>query len=140
MELSFKKFLESQSYWGDQGAGILAIATDIGKWLVAFRSEYVMEPGTWGIIGGKIDEEDASNPQLAAKREFIEETKYTGPIKLTKASIWKSPEIDPYTNKPVFIFHNFIGEIVKGRWEPEIDWETEYFKWVSYDELMRLSP
>ena len=136
---SFGIFLESRGYWGSQGAGVLAIATDIGKWLVALRSGGVgYEPHTWSTIGGKIDDEEMS-PDQAARREFFEETEYNGPLTLHPAYVYVSPEKDKL-RKPKFSYHNFIGEIVKGDWEPQINWETDRFVWVGYEGLMELSP
>ncbi len=139
MYRSFSQFLENRSdYWGSQGAGILAFATDERKWLVALRSVRVREPNTWCVIGGKIDDKDV-DPQEAAKREFLEEAGYSGPMRMHKAHVWKSPEMKE-DGKPKFIYHNFIGEIVKGAWEPRKNWETEKFNWVSYDKLLKLQP
>src|SRR5690242_16780330 len=88
---SFRIWLEHE-YWGSQGAGVLPIATDTGEWLVALRSDSVQEPNTWSGIGGKIDPGDAHNPEISAKREFFEESGYSGPITMTKAFVWQSPE------------------------------------------------
>lgn len=138
MVISFKKFFETKTdYWGTVGAGILPFATDVGKWLVALRSSAVREPNTWGVIGGKIELHE--NPQRAAKREFIEETRYSGPIQLYKAFVYQSPEKD-YTGKPKFVYHNFIGSLIKGDWEPKKNWENTKFEWVTYEDLMQLSP
>ncbi len=134
-------FLENRGYWGKQGAGTLAIATDIGKWLVALRGPKTYEPNTWANIGGKIDDDEvgAIAPEHAAKREFFEEMDYTGPMKLYPAYVWVSPEKDE-TGNPKFIYHNFIGEIVKGTWEPKINWETSRVAWVDYEGLMEIEP
>lgn len=140
MYRSFSQFLEARKYWGAQGAGVLAIAVDTGNWLVALRSATVQEPNTWGGIGGKIDPADHANPQDAAKREFFEETGYAGPMSMMKAFVYQSPERDPITRTPIFTYHNFIGEIKKGRWEPKPNWETEQFAWVSSEELIDLHP
>ena len=45
-------------FYGDKGAGILPICKKTGRILVAYRSLEVNEPHTWGIFGGKLDEED----------------------------------------------------------------------------------
>jgi 8-oxo-dGTP pyrophosphatase MutT (NUDIX family) len=137
MHPSFGLFLESRGYWGSQGAGILAIATDTGKWLLGLRSNATtFEPGTWALIGGKMDE---NNPRNAAKREFIEETGYQGTFDLHQAHTYKSPEKGE-NGEPKFVYHNFVGEIVKGHWEPKLNWETAKFIWVDYEGLQKIKP
>lgn len=128
MNFSFRTFVESDHH-GRAGAGILAIAKDTGKWLVALRSHEVKEPGTWAGVGGKI--EDGEDPKEAAVREFKEETGYKGEIHLQKAIEYK---------KPHFTFHNFIGEIEKGTWEPKKNWENDEFRWLTFKELLNLEP
>lgn len=136
---SFGLFLENRGYWGSQGAGILAIATDTGKWLLALRSNKVhFEPNTWAIIGGKMDTGEVS-PEQSAKREFVEETGYLGSMKLYSAHIYQSPKMNK-EEKPKFIYHNFIGEIVKGNWEPKANWETNKFAWLDYEGLLKIEP
>jgi 8-oxo-dGTP pyrophosphatase MutT (NUDIX family) len=87
------------------------------------------------LIGGKIDEEEGqseSNIEDVAKREFIEETGYSGKIELIPAYIFETP------NKS-FKYYNFIG-LIDNEFNPQIDWETEYFKWVTFDEMMKIEP
>lgn len=139
MRPSFGLFLENRGYWGSRGAGILAMAVDIGKWLVALRSDKVrFEPNTWAIIGGKMDLGETS-PERSATREFMEETEYLGPMTLHPAHVYQSPEMGE-DEKPKFVYHNFIGEIVKGHWEPKINWETNRFAWVDYEGLLEIEP
>ena len=139
MYSSFNSFLENNGYWGSQGAGILAIAIDTGKWLLALRSGRVnYEPYTWSNIGGKVDEGE-TQPERAARREFFEETEYNGPLKLYPAYIYQSPSKNE-TGEPKFTYHNFIGEIIKGNWEPKINWETDRFTWLDYKGLLEIKP
>lgn len=119
------------TFWGDFGAGILPISKTTGKILVAYRSAYVNEPHTWGVWGGKLDVEDDNKLIDAAKREFKEESGYKGSVDLYPAFIFKSPNGS-------FEYYNFIG-IVGKEFIPNLDWETETFKWVTYDELINLN-
>ncbi len=140
MCVSFGEFLEARGYWGSQGAGILAFATDVQRWLLALRSREVgYEPEKWAGIGGKIDDGEELTPEQAARREFMEETEYDGPMTLHPAYVFQSPEKDELGN-PRFVYHNFIGEIVKGDWEPKINWETERFAWLDYEGLLDIKP
>jgi 8-oxo-dGTP pyrophosphatase MutT (NUDIX family) len=129
MNFSFRTFLESREYYGREGAGILAIAKDTGKWLLALRSPKVKEPGVWAGVGGKMEE--GEDPEETATREFKEETGFRGKVTLHKAFKYRKPDLT---------FHNFIGEINKDTWEPKANWETEKFRWLTFDELLALKP
>lgn len=134
-------FRHSQ-YWGNQAAGVLVCAEDTGRFLVSMRSPYVMEPNTWGIISGKIDEDE--DPETAVKRELHEETGYNGPVDLIPAYVYQDEEagaVDEFgeTEEVGFTFYNFVGK-VPTEFDPSTDWETEYFEWMTLDELQNASP
>lgn len=128
---------ENKEFWGNQGAGILAIATDTGKWLVAHRSSEVKQPNCWGVIGGKVENQE--KPGTGARREFYEETGYEGVLNIQEVYNWISPD-KKVDGTPKFVYHNFLGEFVKGDWEPEVNFETTEFKWCTYKELLDLKP
>lgn len=115
---------DDDRFWGNRGAGILLIAQDTRRLLLVLRSQEVNEPGTWGIPGGKIDDEDES-PQVAAKREAREEVGYRGALKLIPAHVFKAGN---------FKFFNFIG-IVPKEFKPRLDWENDDAGWFSLKEL-----
>lgn len=115
---------DDERFWGNRGAGVLLIAKDTGKILLVHRSEEVNEPGTWGVPGGAIDDEDES-PVHAAKREAYEEVGYTGPIDIHKSYVFKAAK---------FRYFNFIG-IVPTEFEPRLDWENDDAGWFSLDDL-----
>ena len=58
---TYNQFLESiqvidgKKFWGTIGAGILPYCVKTKKYLVLLRSDEVLEPLTWGLIGGKLD-------------------------------------------------------------------------------------
>jgi len=114
-------------FWGDQGAGILPLCTSTGRFLLAYRSSEVNEPHTWGIWGGRIEDEA---PETAARREFIEETGYTGSMELVPSYV--------YTTEG-FQYSNFLG-IVPEEFEPGHGWETEGHRWVTWEEMYRVKP
>lgn len=129
-------------FWGNIGAGVLPVCSSTKRILVAMRSSYVNEPHTWGVIGGKLDEEhhiDNKNIDTdvkgAAKREFIEETGFNGNVKLHSAYIFEAKE----GGNVVFTYYNFIGELPE-EFDATPDRETSYFEWVTFEELMDLSP
>lgn len=115
---------EDERFWGNRGAGILLIAKDTGRLLLVLRSQEVNEPGTWGIPGGAIDDEDESEVS-AAKREAHEEVGYRGNIEIHQSYIFKAAK---------FRYFNFIG-IVPNEFTPRLDWENDEAEWFSLDEL-----
>ena len=117
--------LLSQKYWGASAAGILLQAEDTGNYLIALRSQDVMEPGTWGIIGGKIDDDE--DPEMAARRELQEETGYNGPLDLKLIHIYEDEKED-------FKYYNFLGTIPEEE-DFEPNWETDDFVWMSLENL-----
>lgn len=117
-------------FWGNVGAGILPISKSTKRILISYRSKYVNEPNTWGIWGGKID--DNENIKETVIREFTEETNYHGNIDMIDAYVFKS-------QNNTFTFYNFIG-IIDEEFVPELDWETEDYKWVTFEELLNIEP
>jgi 8-oxo-dGTP pyrophosphatase MutT (NUDIX family) len=136
--MKYLKLFEETEYWGKKGAGILPICKETKTLLVPFRSSNVLEPHTWGVWGGKIDlgEEDEYERTLsidasveeAAKREFVEESEYDGEIKLIPAYVYRDGS---------FAYHNFFG-LVDYEFEPVLNWETEDYRWMTYEELLAL--
>ena len=130
-------FLNEREYWGSMGAGVIPFARDTRKFLLSLRSKEVNEPGTWGIIGGKLDEGE-TNPKIAALREFTEEIVL--PIdesSLELVYVYNSKEKDE-NNKSRFTYYTFIANL--DREIPELEtkeygWETDTCKWFSLKEL-----
>jgi 8-oxo-dGTP pyrophosphatase MutT (NUDIX family) len=133
---SFKKYNEEivydnksgLSFWGNLGAGILPLCITTKRFLVALRSEYVDIPNCWNLWGGKVNSEE--NVEIAAKREFEEESGYNGDIELIPAYIFKTKG---------FEYHNFIG-LISNEYTPSLDWETQDYEWLTFDELLELEP
>jgi len=119
-----------ESYWGTIGAGIVPFCKTTKRFLVGFRSAYVLEPHTWSGFGGKLDIDDGVDEEIdeAAIRELEEETCYSGNIELIKGFVFKDKN---------FEYHNFIG-IVDEEFKPILNWENEDYKWLSYHELLNL--
>lgn len=114
------------SFWGNKGAGVLPYCIKTKRYLINHRSEDVNEPDTWGVWGGAIDGRE--NPESAALRELREECGYNGKVRLLKAYIFRTPSGS-------FTYYNFIG-LVNEEFEPELDWESQGYEWVSYEELL----
>jgi|TARA_A100000172_G_C3039350_1_gene109816 8-oxo-dGTP pyrophosphatase MutT (NUDIX family) len=133
---NWRKFLaeieEPEKFWGSIAAGILPIAQSTGRVLINLRSPWVMQPLTWGVIGGKLDDNEGANIENAAKREFEEETgiKFTGSL----IPIYKFQSAEGN-----FTYQNYIG-LVKKEFTPKKNWESADFKWISFDQIEELAP
>ena len=137
MKSSFQYLTETEEpdvFWGSVGAGILPICRSTGRLLIAHRSRYVQEPNTWGIWGGKLDleedEETLDDIETAAEREFYEEAGYDGDLELIPSFVYRAPGGN-------FEYHNFIG-IIDEEFSPRLDWENKGFRWMTYEELLKL--
>jgi len=109
----------------------LPFARSTGRFLIAYRSGGVMEPRTWGTIGGRIDEGETAAE--AAWREFEEETGQDGnDLGLELQPLFRF--VDPEAG---FQYFNFLG-LVDDEFEPEANWETDEWRWVTQHELRGL--
>jgi 8-oxo-dGTP pyrophosphatase MutT (NUDIX family) len=114
---------EPTHFWGTEAGGVLVYCSTTDRYLILLRSEWVLEPNTWGIISGKLDD-DETNIEDAVLRESEEETGH------------KLGDLIPsfVFEKPNFKFHNFVS-IVEEEFTPELDWENSDYKWVKLDEM-----
>ena len=122
------EYMTPEGRWGNVGAGILPYCPSTKRYLIPLRSDDVLEPNTWGIWGGKIEDHD-NGIEKTAIREFREETNYKGDIKIKSISVFKSDN---------FQYHNFLG-IIDNEFTPELDWETSGYKWMTQKELIELN-
>lgn len=109
-------------YFGSEGAGILVYARDTGRFLAVKRSDNVLQPRTWGIPGGKLEE--GETPEEGARRELREEIKYQG----------QDVDLIPLTpfrdEARGFRFNNFLA-VVDHEFVPDLDRESADFTWVN---------
>lgn len=113
----------AREFWGTAGAGGLFYALDTGRVLVQKRSQYVNEPNTWGVWGGKIDGDE--NPKSALQRELKEETGYSGPYDLKPVYTFK---------EGAFRYYNFLI-LVPEEFKPRHSWESSDHVWTEIDGL-----
>jgi 8-oxo-dGTP pyrophosphatase MutT (NUDIX family) len=120
-ELAHHEALRTTGFWGAQGAGLLFFARRTRRFLLAHRSEYVQEPGTWGTWGGAIDKGDS--PEAAARREASEECGLHSPIlQMVPLLVFQSG---------TFRYSNFLG-IIEDEFVPELNWESQGFQWCRF--------
>jgi 8-oxo-dGTP pyrophosphatase MutT (NUDIX family) len=105
-------------FWGSKGAGCVMYAESTGRLLLALRSPYVNEPNTWGVWGGKLDNNET--PEQAAIREVKEEAGFSGKVTLKQAHTF---------TKGDFTYTTFVA-FIPDEFTPHLDWETQSFRWV----------
>lgn len=116
------RITEGKTVWGESAAGVLFVCTKTKRILLLLRSEYVLEPNTWGIISGKIDGNES--PKAAAIRESEEEVGYKAE-NLIESYVYKHGD---------FTFYNFVCYVDK-EFTPKLNWENENYKWFDINEL-----
>ena len=113
--------LNKTGFWGKRGAGCIILAEKTKRICLPYRSSEVEQPNTWGTWGGAIDSNE--KPLEAAAREVKEEAGYQGNIKMIPLFIFK--------HESGFIYYNFLA-LVEEEFKPELNWETQDFRWVNY--------
>lgn len=117
--------LEKTGFYGKQGSGSIFLAKNTGKIGIAHRSYAVEQPGTWGTVGGAIDEND--DPKSSAIREAEEELGYR--IQSGDSLI----PIDTF-QKSTFKYTTFLY-IVQREFKPILNWESQDFIWTDLQHL-----
>lgn len=117
--------LNKTGFFGSQAAGCVLMAKSTGRIMLVLRSQGVLEPHTWGNLGGAHAADE--RPIDAAKREAYEETGYTGSVTMIPLMVFK---------KGNFRYSNFLG-IVDEEFEPHLGWEADDHVWVSLGRFPR---
>jgi 8-oxo-dGTP pyrophosphatase MutT (NUDIX family) len=112
--------LDKSGFWGRRAAGCLFRA-NTGRLLFALRSKHVLEPNTWSTWGGAVD--DKETPSQCVLREIVEETGYTGRVRLTKLSV--------FSHSSGFKYHNFLASVAD-EFVPQLNWETQAYRWCEF--------
>lgn len=114
--------LDKTGFWGKEGAGVVFMAKDTGRLLIAKRSRHVQEPGTWSTWGGALDEgEDAL---AGAKREAEEEAG-------AASHVISYHMVHEFVVPDKFKYTTFIA-LVETEFRPSMNWETASYEWVKY--------
>lgn len=113
--------MKKTGFWGAQGAGVIFLARDTRRFLLAHRSDDVEQPGTWGTWGGAIDA--GEDPEEAARREAVEETGRGVKIeRMVPLFVFR---------KNTFRYSNFLA-VVDHEFMPRLGWETQGYRWCEF--------
>ena len=114
-------------------AGILAICKNTGRILLGRRSaDDASFPGYWAIFGGTFEDRDGS-PKQTAKREFKEETKYSGSYEISKSPIdTRSDNMITYYTYIGLFDHEFAPDI---NGADEFSQEHADYGWFELDHM-----
>lgn len=113
--------------WGHKGSGLLFTT---GERILLFkRSRSVEEPGTWGIAGGAIPEDDGKfmDALVSANKEAAEEMGTLPPHRIIGKYLFKDGS---------FTFETFIARVVN-EFTPNLNWESDDYVWTGFDGLKK---
>lgn len=109
-------------------AGVLPICSKTGRVLIIKRGPNQSGSGLWACFGGKFEEGLDKGPKDTAKREFAEESGYTGKYKISRTPL--------YVNKDTHsAFYTYVG-VCDEEFIPDIEngHEATDYGWFYLDE------
>lgn len=104
----------------NEAAGCLPFCPKTGRVLLGRRSKVVDSPSVWSGWGGH--REIGEDRHQTVEREFREETKYSGPVKMRFIYTYERPDNG-------FRYHNFWAVVPEEFW-PEPNHEVDSWEWV----------
>lgn len=107
----------------------MPICSKTGRILLVKRGPHQSNPNTWACFGGKFEEGLDNGPKDNAKREFAEESQFTGKYIISKTPL--------YVNKNNHsMFYTYVG-IFSEEFIPDltVEGESNEYGWFSIDEL-----
>jgi predicted GNAT family acetyltransferase/8-oxo-dGTP pyrophosphatase MutT (NUDIX family) len=110
-------------FHGNKGVGALIYCKTTGRFLLLKRGQDVSEPDTWGMVSGKVDDDD-SHLEYALSRE-IEEELDVMLHDFTPTYIFRKGD---------FTFHNYISFVYE-EFEPILNWENQDYLWVAVEDF-----
>lgn len=113
--------------WGREAAGVLFITSEQRpQVLLSLRSAEVLEPGTWGVVGGRVD--PGEDTFEAALREALEEL---GDVPVDGLLVAKYEFVEPD-----FLYTTFLVQVPRFEVSPEdLNWENDDVQWFRLDQL-----
>jgi 8-oxo-dGTP pyrophosphatase MutT (NUDIX family) len=124
LTLIYEDIQNNGIYYGSKGAGVLFYCKSTNKILLGLRSAQANESGTWGIIGGSIEEKE--DPIEAAHREVCEE------LNLKKCNL--PLKLIYIYNRSNFQYYNYLCE-VSSEFKPIKNWEHDKLEWFDINKL-----
>lgn len=113
-------------FWGRKAAGVLFLAATTGRLGLVLRSWNVLEPGTWGVVGGAVD--PSEDKRKAAAREALEEVGLKVSPKALRA-------LDVFKAANGFEYHTFLAVLPKECPACRLNWENDDFAWFDLSSL-----
>ena len=111
-------------FWGAfGGAGGIFLACSTGRLLLTRRSQRVLQPGTWGTVGGALDH--GESPEDAVIRETREELG----VHVQHADLHLCYTF--HDVKTQFVYRNYTV-LVPEEFEPLLNWEVSEHAWVEF--------
>lgn len=110
-------------------SGVLPICPKTGRVLLIKRGPHQSNSNTWACFGGKFEPEIDKSPKDNAKREFAEESMFTGKYNISRRPIYVNE--NTHSN-----FYTYIG-IFSNEFIPDLTsaGESSEYKWFSIDNL-----
>ncbi len=119
------------NFWGSAGAGILFYAYESDRYLLLKRSAEVQQPNTWGVPGGAVPIDKATNKRMdlwqAARKEAEEETGWAGGARPGAKYVWTDPKGSGFT------YTTFVVPTIL-EFAPELNWESSDWAWLSLED------
>jgi len=113
--------------WGRAAAGVLFLSASTGRLGLALRSDQVLEPNTYGIVGGAIDPRE--DKRVAAAREAREEIGLqVDPNSLVLLDTFEDP-------RSSFRYYTFLAVLPQECPPCFLNWENDAFLWFALNEL-----
>lgn len=113
--------------WGRRAAGLLIQREDTEEFLLLLRSQDVMDPGLWGIPGGRV--EPGESDQKAAFAEAKEELGTLPPVQVLHRRAAVSGGFTYVT------FHVMMSAKDAERFQPTLNWESDDWGWFALEAL-----
>lgn len=110
-------------------SGVLPICKKTGRILVIRRGLNQSNPGMWACFGGKFEEGVDKCPKDNAKREFTEESGYTGKYKISRFPLYVNSDTHS-------VFYTYVG-LFEEEFTPDLENGNEAidYGWFYLDEM-----
>ena len=124
-DILHERTFQKTGHWGRAAAGVLFVAASTGRLGLVLRSPHVLEPNTYGVVGGAVDPRE--NKRLAVAREAQEELGMRiDPKALLPLDVFKDA---------TFTYTTFLYVLPRECEACTLNWENTRFEWHSINEL-----